>query len=151
MLFRSPRYPKIPRAKWRINCMYGISPDFSGKKVFLRGLQVTSDRSRFRIATGQLVHRSSVEQCIPGIGSAISIRLEAFGLLIRLDRGGQSVSAESIHIAEIEAFRCKNELNQERKSSLCSMADSGFRSNLFARSEERRVGKECRSRWSPYH
>ena len=23
--------------------------------------------------------------------------------------------------------------------------------NEFARSEERRVGKECRSRWSPYH
>ena len=23
--------------------------------------------------------------------------------------------------------------------------------NLAARSEERRVGKECRSRWSPYH
>jgi hypothetical protein len=24
-------------------------------------------------------------------------------------------------------------------------------SNLVSRSEERRVGKECRSRWSPYH
>ena len=24
-------------------------------------------------------------------------------------------------------------------------------SSLFTRSEERRVGKECRSRWSPYH
>ena len=23
--------------------------------------------------------------------------------------------------------------------------------DIFARSEERRVGKECRSRWSPYH
>ena len=23
--------------------------------------------------------------------------------------------------------------------------------NQFSRSEERRVGKECRSRWSPYH
>ena len=23
--------------------------------------------------------------------------------------------------------------------------------NILARSEERRVGKECRSRWSPYH
>ena len=23
--------------------------------------------------------------------------------------------------------------------------------NSFDRSEERRVGKECRSRWSPYH
>src|SRR2546430_3834227 len=27
--------------------------------------------------------------------------------------------------------------------------DSGTRANI--RSEERRVGKECRSRWSPYH
>ena len=23
--------------------------------------------------------------------------------------------------------------------------------NILKRSEERRVGKECRSRWSPYH
>src|SRR3970040_2761306 len=28
---------------------------------------------------------------------------------------------------------------------------SGSRSNRVTRSEERRVGKECRSRWSPYH
>src|SRR2546430_15838684 len=27
----------------------------------------------------------------------------------------------------------------------------GLRSFTLARSEERRVGKECRSRWSPYH
>ena len=26
-----------------------------------------------------------------------------------------------------------------------------FAASDFARSEERRVGKECRSRWSPYH
>ena len=26
-----------------------------------------------------------------------------------------------------------------------------IRSNQIERSEERRVGKECRSRWSPYH
>ena len=26
-----------------------------------------------------------------------------------------------------------------------------FRGKSDARSEERRVGKECRSRWSPYH
>ena len=28
---------------------------------------------------------------------------------------------------------------------------NGMHIFLFARSEERRVGKECRSRWSPYH
>ena len=27
----------------------------------------------------------------------------------------------------------------------------GVVSSVFGRSEERRVGKECRSRWSPYH
>ena len=32
---------------------------------------------------------------------------------------------------------------------IASGALSGF--VVFARSEERRVGKECRSRWSPYH
>ena len=26
-----------------------------------------------------------------------------------------------------------------------------FLIHIFGRSEERRVGKECRSRWSPYH
>src|SRR3712207_9210579 len=30
-------------------------------------------------------------------------------------------------------------------------ADSGYQGPKFQRSEERRVGKECRSRWSPYH
>ena len=33
--------------------------------------------------------------------------------------------------------------------TLCFTGDVGDYS--FARSEERRVGKECRSRWSPYH
>src|SRR2546426_11027173 len=40
--------------------------------------------------------------------------------------------------------------------ALCEYVLTGFlrssrRSNEAARSEERRVGKECRSRWSPYH
>ena len=30
------------------------------------------------------------------------------------------------------------------------MAENGT-CNILMRSEERRVGKECRSRWSPYH
>ena len=30
-------------------------------------------------------------------------------------------------------------------------ADNAINPNSRSRSEERRVGKECRSRWSPYH
>ena len=48
--------------------------------------------------------------------------------------------------------------NFSRKDCLISIGGgitgdvSGFAASLFKRrSEERRVGKECRSRWSPYH
>src|ERR1039458_10325489 len=37
-----------------------------------------------------------------------------------------------------------------RKAHYLSFSGFGFRTLGF-RSEERRVGKECRSRWSPYH
>src|SRR2546427_8238639 len=33
----------------------------------------------------------------------------------------------------------------------CALAQKACRDGYSARSEERRVGKECRSRWSPYH
>ena len=52
----------------------------------------------------------------------------------------------------------KNNLSlEEIKSSLAelSLPKSNFKTSISnkneARSEERRVGKECRSRWSPYH
>ena len=35
----------------------------------------------------------------------------------------------------------------KRDLPLCRVNDELY----IARSEERRVGKECRSRWSPYH
>ena len=31
------------------------------------------------------------------------------------------------------------------------VSEQEYREKLAERSEERRVGKECRSRWSPYH
>ena len=37
-----------------------------------------------------------------------------------------------------------NDIKQE-------LVDKGLAAYKEARSEERRVGKECRSRWSPYH
>src|ERR1039458_4320076 len=33
----------------------------------------------------------------------------------------------------------------------CRYSDGRTRTRYTPRSEERRVGKECRSRWSPYH
>ena len=41
----------------------------------------------------------------------------------------------------------------EGKRGYCGMDSTirAARAALHMRSEERRVGKECRSRWSPYH
>src|SRR2546425_4020624 len=36
-------------------------------------------------------------------------------------------------------------------SPAANLARASGRARASARSEERRVGKECRSRWSPYH
>ena len=53
-------------------------------------------------------------------------------------QNGESVRYEELTIegrnAVIEAFRAGKTIDK-----------------VFIRSEERRVGKECRSRWSPYH
>ena len=45
----------------------------------------------------------------------------------------------------IRTARLQKKLSQAELGSLVGC------SNNHIRSEERRVGKECRSRWSPYH
>ena len=64
-----------------------------------------------------------------------------------------------------DAFKNNSKLNAERASLNASKQDvnisigeflpsitlSGDIATQDNRSEERRVGKECRSRWSPYH
>src|SRR3712207_8159331 len=39
----------------------------------------------------------------------------------------------------------------ETAKRFCSAEAPKFVNGILNRSEERRVGKECRSRWSPYH
>ena len=39
----------------------------------------------------------------------------------------------------------------EQVGTIRTKSDTWVSSRIMARSEERRVGKECRSRWSPYH
>ena len=48
----------------------------------------------------------------------------------------------------------EDELRQEKSTELKNIMDDYYREYIdksLSRSEERRVGKECRSRWSPYH
>ena len=40
---------------------------------------------------------------------------------------------------------------EAKKAVAIALRNRYRRQQLLTRSEERRVGKECRSRWSPYH
>ena len=50
-----------------------------------------------------------------------------------------------------ESQKKRFEIEKELDFSFGIQNLARFRGNCFKRSEERRVGKECRSRWSPYH
>src|SRR2546430_6394206 len=50
-----------------------------------------------------------------------------------------------------EAWRCDDSTGIDARLSTPPSDDARATSPRASRSEERRVGKECRSRWSPYH
>ena len=56
------------------------------------------------------------------------------------------MNKEKISIESIARYK---EIQQNPLCLICG--DQHDTLNGLSRSEERRVGKECRSRWSPYH
>ena len=56
-------------------------------------------------------------------------------------------------VAEAAALAALAARAREQTEACATVADKvhGEKAKSDARSEERRVGKECRSRWSPYH
>ena len=50
-----------------------------------------------------------------------------------------------------EAAAERNRAIATLDDALARLADGDLAEDIAGRSEERRVGKECRSRWSPYH
>src|SRR5688572_32330633 len=63
-------------------------------------------------------------------------------------------------LAQIEIFTNPNKYEKkvytlpkhlDEKVARLHLAKIGVKLTEMSRSEERRVGKECRSRWSPYH
>ena len=64
--------------------------------------------------------------------------------LLDLDRS-------NTHIHNIEAKRCNVDNDSATYLWHCHLGHIGVKRMKKLRSEERRVGKECRSRWSPYH
>src|SRR5256885_13913818 len=70
----------------------------------------------------------------------------AQGAIIVADNMLQPESAR----ADARAYRQRVRAAADMSSVLLAVGN-GLELSRYQRSEERRVGKECRSRWSPYH
>ena len=69
-----------------------------------------------------------------------------------LAQGERSVD-DLARVAGLTVANTSQHLQQLRQAGLVISRKQGLKVyyRLSSRSEERRVGKECRSRWSPYH
>src|SRR5256885_15468521 len=97
-----------------------------------------------------------------GIGRAIALELARRGANIAFNYAKSVEAAETLK-AEIEAMdvralgtQCDVASTNDAAEMVEQTKDAFGRidflvNNAGIRSEERRVGKECRSRWSPYH
>ena len=77
--------------------------------------------------------------------------------------GGKPVSVSLVgnNIQELKAAKQELKAQLQQMPQLKDISDNDpagikeikmqLKDNAYLRSEERRVGKECRSRWSPYH
>ena len=65
--------------------------------------------------------------------------------------GVPGTSAAAATVADGFAMTKRGESNKALTTSVYASAFGGFFGGVVLRSEERRVGEECRSRWSPYH
>src|SRR2546430_204330 len=92
-------------------------------------------------ATGKRHHVSSLSYAVWGPEQS---PLSAPGLETSGTVGGNAEDAFQGHAGPAERALIKQAADQR------DAVGNAARRNEF-RSEERRVGKECRSRWSPYH
>ena len=67
----------------------------------------------------------------------------------------EQVAGLEAQIRDLEAYGCerifKEQVSSVAEREQLEAALGMLRTGDKLRSEERRVGKECRSRWSPYH
>src|SRR2546430_2507628 len=75
----------------------------------------------------------------------------ALPIYFALKRLFECLRRSAVHISARNLHSCRRRVTPlERRRLTCH--DDRFKfEGILVRSEERRVGKECRSRWSPYH
>src|SRR5580692_11196515 len=92
-----------------------------------------------------LWYASSIDQWSPRLHLPTFFFFSSRRLHTRFDCDWSSdVCSSDLSVSETSKLCTVFEVSETEADAVCALAKR-------ARSEERRVGKECRSRWSPYH
>src|SRR2546427_12795534 len=91
----------------------------------------------------------------PGFAAAYAELAHAYGQKVLGLTPGDTVAWERALVAAEKALRLRPDLAEAHYARGYLLWSPAYRfphvAAIEERSEERRVGKECRSRWSPYH
>ena len=93
-----------------------------------------------QIIGGVVLHENKIAEMRTGEGKTLTIALAAYL---------NALEGKGVHIVTVNDYLAKRDSVEMGKIFSFLGLTSGYINN--DRSEERRVGKECRSRWSPYH
>src|SRR5574340_613051 len=87
------------------------------------------------------------ESYIGGGEYTVAILGEQVLPVIKIEPANEFYDYEAKYLRDDTRYLCPCGLSAEKEAEMQRLAKQAF----ALRSEERRVGKECRSRWSPYH
>ena len=79
------------------------------------------------------------------------IPVHLYGMPVKIDEVMEVANRYGIPVLEDSAEALGSEYKGRKCGTFGEYGVLSFNGNKMIRSEERRVGKECRSRWSPYH
>ena len=96
------------------------------------------------------IHPARIEEMVEKAQKEVETQIREDGENAAMDVGVHGIHPELLKLLGRMKFRSSYGQNALRHSIEVAQL-SGLLAGEVGRSEERRVGKECRSRWSPYH
>ena len=121
-----------------------VGPSGAGKSTFIRLILKEINADSGRIKVGDYVVTELASRQIPQLRRKIGIVFQDFRLLPK------KTVFENVAFAMEIMHKSRRQIRKRVPQVLGLMGIEDKGKHLL-RSEERRVGKECRSRWSPYH
>src|SRR5256885_6215010 len=119
------------------------------KKTPTNGLQNVSTRNAIVCAMKQFRRRRTETKPAGAVATVKSSSFQECFRRLPMNMTTSIRQVGGVTIVDISGRIVLGEESAALRDLVCDLLSKGHKKIL--RSEERRVGKECRSRWSPYH